>query len=99
MMPGCNTTEEATMNRFDTHEVFNQAAPFGDVNLFRCDPALREGLEREGGAWAADGLDSLGARLGSAPWPARARRPTDFPPGLGNSARAGPRTPDLKSPP
>jgi putative acyl-CoA dehydrogenase len=52
------------MNQFDTHEVFNQAPPFGGVNLLRCDPALREGLAREGAAWALDGLDALGARLG-----------------------------------
>jgi putative acyl-CoA dehydrogenase len=52
------------MNQFDTHEVFNQAPPFGDVNLLRCDPALQEGLAREGAAWALDELDALGARLG-----------------------------------
>ncbi|MEW6371563.1 MAG: isovaleryl-CoA dehydrogenase [Pseudomonadota bacterium] len=52
------------MNQFDTHEVFNQAPPFGDVNLFRCDPALQEGLAREGGGWAADELAALGERLG-----------------------------------
>ena len=28
------------MNRFETHQVFNQAPPFGDVNLFGCDLAL-----------------------------------------------------------
>ena len=54
------------MNSFDTHEVFNQAPPFGDVNLLRCDPALREALAREGAGWAADELDALGARLGHA---------------------------------
>lgn len=52
------------MNTFDTHEVFNQAPPFGDVNLFGCDAALREGLAREGGGWAAAGLEALGERLG-----------------------------------
>ncbi len=52
------------MNQFDTHEVFNQAPPFGDVNLLRCDPALQEGMAREGAAWASDQLDALGARLG-----------------------------------
>ena len=31
------------MNEFDTHEVFNQAPPFADVNLFACDPALAGG--------------------------------------------------------
>jgi putative acyl-CoA dehydrogenase len=37
---------------FDTHEVFNQAPPFGDVNLLKLRPALREALAREGGGWA-----------------------------------------------
>ncbi|THC46645.1 isovaleryl-CoA dehydrogenase [Massilia sp. Mn16-1_5] len=54
------------MNPFDTHDVFNQAPPFGGVNLLRCDPALREGLEREGAGWARERLDALGARLGRA---------------------------------
>ncbi|QOY92372.1 isovaleryl-CoA dehydrogenase [Massilia sp. UMI-21] len=54
------------MNPFDTHEVLNQAAPFADVNLFRCDAALSEALEREGGGWAFAGLDRLGAELGRA---------------------------------
>ena len=54
------------MNPFDTHEVLNQATPVGDVNLFRCDPALMEALEREGAGWAAAGLDALGATLGRA---------------------------------
>ena len=52
------------MNQFDTHEVFNQAPPFGDVNLYACDPALGEALVREGAGWAAGELDALGARLG-----------------------------------
>ncbi len=53
-----------SMSQFDTHEVFNQAPPFGDVNLFGCDAALREGLAREGADWAAGALDALGERLG-----------------------------------
>jgi putative acyl-CoA dehydrogenase len=52
------------MNQFDTHEVFNQAPPFGDVNLFACDPALQEALAREGAAWAH--ADALGAQAGPA---------------------------------
>ncbi|WP_027867536.1 isovaleryl-CoA dehydrogenase [Massilia alkalitolerans] len=51
---------------FDTHEVLNQAAPFADVNLFRCDAALREAVEREGAGWAGAALDALGAELGRA---------------------------------
>jgi len=53
------------MNSFDTHEVFNQAPPFEDVDLFACDLALREGLVREGGAWAVDALSTLGRRCGA----------------------------------
>jgi putative acyl-CoA dehydrogenase len=51
---------------FDTHEVLNQVTPFADVNLFRCDPALREAVEREGAGWAGAALDALGAELGRA---------------------------------
>jgi putative acyl-CoA dehydrogenase len=54
------------MNPFDTHEVFNQATPFENVNLFACDPALGEALRREGAGWAAAGLGELGAMLGRA---------------------------------
>lgn len=54
------------MNHFDTHEVFNQAPPFENVNLFACDRALREALEREGGGAAAGSLHALGEKLGRA---------------------------------
>ena len=54
------------IDKFSTHDVFNQAPPFGDVNLLRCDPALREGLVREGADWALERLDALGERLGRA---------------------------------
>ena len=54
------------MNQFDTHAVLNQAPPFENVNLLRCDPALREGLVREGAGWALAQLDALGAQLGRA---------------------------------
>ncbi|WP_460836339.1 isovaleryl-CoA dehydrogenase, partial [Massilia agri] len=54
------------MDAFQTHEVLNQAAPFENVNLFACDPALREALVREGAGWAEDSLAGLGATLGSA---------------------------------
>jgi putative acyl-CoA dehydrogenase len=54
------------MNRFDTHEVFNQASPFADVNLYACDAALQEALAREGAPWAAAGLEALGSTLGAA---------------------------------
>ncbi|MES2324034.1 MAG: isovaleryl-CoA dehydrogenase [Pseudomonadota bacterium] len=54
------------MSHYDTHQVFNQAGAFQDVNLFACDQALQEALAREGGAWAGPQLQELGARLGTA---------------------------------
>jgi putative acyl-CoA dehydrogenase len=51
---------------FETHEVTNQPAPLSDWNLFEADLALREGLEREGGGFAADRVRLLGAELGTA---------------------------------
>jgi len=84
------------MNRFDTHEVFNQAPPFGDLNLFRCDPALREGLAREGAGWYADTLDALGARLGSAEVLDLARLANEFTPRLLNFDRAGQRIDEVE---
>ncbi len=54
------------MPQYDTHEIFNQATPFENVNLYACDTALREGLEREGAGHAADALAALGERLGRA---------------------------------
>jgi putative acyl-CoA dehydrogenase len=84
------------MNRFDTHEVFNQAPPFGDVNLLRCDPALREALEREGGAWALEALDRLGQQLGSAAVADLARVANEFTPRLVNFDRNGNRVDDIE---
>jgi len=84
------------MNRFDTHEVFNQAPAFGDVNLFRCDPALREGLAREGAGWYADTLDALGAKLGSSEVLDLARLANEFTPRLVNFDRAGKRIDEVE---
>src|SRR6476661_10851148 len=84
------------MNRFDTHEVFNQAPPFGDVNLFRCDPALREAVGREGAGWAVETLDALGARLGSAELQELARLANEFPPRLVGFDRAGRRIDEIE---
>ena len=84
------------MNRFDTHEVFNQSAPFGDVNLFRCDPALREGLGREGAGWAGPMLDALGERLGSSEVLDLARLANEFTPRLVNFDRNGNRVDEVE---
>ncbi|MGD9719742.1 MAG: isovaleryl-CoA dehydrogenase [Pirellulales bacterium] len=47
-----------------THEVTNQVPPLFDYNLFNCDRALREAMEREGAAWARERAEKLGATLG-----------------------------------
>jgi len=49
-----------------THEVTNQPPPYEDVNLYDADPALREGLQREGGAWAEERVRAYAAEMGSA---------------------------------
>jgi putative acyl-CoA dehydrogenase len=84
------------MNRFDTHEVFNQASPFVDVNLYSCDPALQEALVREGADWAADGLQALGARLGRAATLDLARLANACPPRLINFDRSGRRIDEVE---
>lgn len=84
------------MNSFDTHEVFNQASPFADVNLFSCDPALGEALEREGGGWAAPALAALGARLGRAEVLDLARLANANPPRLLGYDRGGRRVDEVE---
>ena len=54
------------MTPYQTHEVFNQASAFENINLYTCDLALQEALMREGGAHAAAALTALGAQLGTA---------------------------------
>jgi putative acyl-CoA dehydrogenase len=100
-MLSCNNhpdtaTGDDAMNRFDTHEVFNQAPPFGDVDLFRCDPALVEGLEREGGGWARADLERLGALLGGAAVLDLGRLANEFPPRLVNFDRTGHRVDEIE---
>ena len=49
-----------------THEVLNQSTPFVDVNLFRANRALRDGLRALAPGLDTAGLDALGAECGSA---------------------------------
>ncbi len=49
-----------------THTVENQPPPFQDYNAWAFDPALREAVAREGGAWGSERLDAYGAVVGSA---------------------------------
>jgi putative acyl-CoA dehydrogenase len=84
------------MNQFDTHDVFNQAPPFSSVNLFGCDLALQEALEREGAGWAAPSLRDLGAILGDAAILDLGRQANANPPRLVNFDRSGRRIDELE---
>jgi putative acyl-CoA dehydrogenase len=48
-----------------THDVLNQPPPLRGYNLFAADRALTEGLEREGGGWAADRVHEIGDIAGA----------------------------------
>ena len=74
---------------FDTHQVFNQAPPFADVDLFACDAVLREALRREGGGAAVATLAALGRQLGQAEVLELGRLANANPPELHNFDRAG----------
>jgi putative acyl-CoA dehydrogenase len=49
---------------FLTHRVENQATPIGHYNAYASDLALREGIAREGAAWAEDHLHAFGRVAG-----------------------------------
>ena len=49
-----------------THEVLNMPPHLGDQDLWMSDPALRDGVAREGGSWAEEKLAKLGKIFGSA---------------------------------
>ncbi len=80
----------------NTHEVFNQATPFENINLFACDPALQEAVRREGGEAALAWLDALGERLGSAKLIALARLANEHGPQLRQFDRGGRRIDEVE---
>ena len=51
---------------FATHEVFNQATPLENINLFTGDSVLQNAVNVHGGAWASDVLSKCGEEYGSA---------------------------------
>ncbi|WP_342322491.1 isovaleryl-CoA dehydrogenase [Kosakonia sp. BYX6] len=52
--------------RWQTHTVFNQPIPLHNSNLFLSDRPLYEAVMREGAAWDAELLVSIGQQLGTA---------------------------------
>jgi putative acyl-CoA dehydrogenase len=59
-------TQTASDWSADTHEVFNQPEPLEPFHAWRSDRALREAVQREGGAWAEAQLDAYGEQAGGA---------------------------------
>lgn len=51
---------------WQTHTVFNQPGPLNNSNLFLSDSALHDAVNREGAAWDAELLASIGQQLGTA---------------------------------
>jgi putative acyl-CoA dehydrogenase len=84
------------MSRFDTHRVENQPPPLEDVDLFAGDAALREGLAREGAAWAEARVGRFGEILGRAETLALGRDANRFPPELRTHDRHGHRIDEVE---
>jgi putative acyl-CoA dehydrogenase len=76
-------------NRFDTHEVVNQAPPLTGYDVFGADAALAGALERNGAAWATDELHDLGRRAGCFESQELGRRANENPPVLVTHDRYG----------
>jgi putative acyl-CoA dehydrogenase len=58
-------TTPSPITRLPTHDVVNQPPPLENYNLFEQDATLREGLQREGAAWAQERVHAFGAALGA----------------------------------
>src|SRR5665647_1105775 len=60
--------EPVPASRFlaDTHELSNLSSELCDYNMYSEDAALREAVQREGGAWAERELTEFGKMTGSA---------------------------------
>lgn len=77
-----------TADRFDTHEVLNQAQAASGFNAFSGDAVLRAGIEREA-PWAAGRCTALGAVAGDAAVQELARLANRHPPELKTHDRFG----------
>ena len=65
-----------------THDVTNMPPHLGDQDLWRSDPALREGIAREGAGWAEEHLAALGKAAGAAETFEKAEQANRHPPEL-----------------
>ncbi|GAA1458076.1 acyl-CoA dehydrogenase family protein [Nocardiopsis exhalans] len=77
-----------------THEVFNQATPLGDYSAAD-DPALLEGLRREGAGWAEADVREIGDAAGSERVRAWGESANTYPPVLRTHDRYGHRVDEI----
>jgi putative acyl-CoA dehydrogenase len=80
---------------FSTHDVLNQAPPLVGHDT-AADPALLEGLEREGAGWAVDEVHELGRLAGTAEAQALGRLAERVPPRLHTHDRYGNRVDEVE---
>jgi putative acyl-CoA dehydrogenase len=76
-------------NALETHEVENQPAERGDVDLWSTDRPLTEAVSREGGADRAADLAAFGAEAGRAERREEGRLANRYPPELRVFDRSG----------
>src|SRR5829696_4211258 len=79
-----------------THEVFNQAPPLENHNVFTSDRPLVEAVEREGADWAAGRIAELGAVCGRPATIALGKEANENPPKLRTHDRFGNRTDEVE---
>jgi putative acyl-CoA dehydrogenase len=86
-----NPIAKTFSNRFlaETHEVVNVAHELQDYNLYQADTALREGVVREGAAWAHTELHDFGGRIGNAAYLELGKQANEVRPELDTHDRFG----------
>lgn len=82
--------------QWQTHTTFNQPTPLHNSNLFLSDRALCEAVAREGAAWDAELLASIGQQLGTTESLELGRLANANPPDLLRYSPSGERLDDLR---
>ena len=63
-----------------SHTVDNQSPIIDKINLFTIDPVLKNIVEKQNIAWAADALKGYGEKLGSQEWIRKGKQANQHPP-------------------
>jgi putative acyl-CoA dehydrogenase len=79
-----------------THEVFNQAPPLVDYNVYESDRVLREAVRREGAGWAEARISAVGELAGSERAIALGAAANEYPPKLRTHDRVGNRVDEVE---